>query len=370
MKKIRVAVIGGGHLGRIHARLLKNNPIARLSLVCDPQPLVQQAFIKDFNVRAVSDFRKSLDEFDAAVIATPTGLHADIARALILQGKHLLIEKPVTAESKDAHELARLAREKSLCVQVGQVERFNPAIQAAQSVVGTPKYIEASRQSGYTFRSTDIGVVQDLMIHDIDLVCQMFSGPLQSVHALGISMFGEHEDIAQARLEFACGGVANLTASRCSFQPERIVKIFGTKGYASADLTQHRVTSVQVPHWIAQREFDFSAVSDDQKQYIREHLFSQVLPKSELEVAPVNAIEAEQTDWLESIGQFRDPIVTIEQGARNVEIAEEIIGQINAHRWSSKNRAQVGPLAIPAQRDMNRQRIPAILQNDSAKKAA
>lgn len=370
MKKIRVAVIGGGHLGRIHARLLRNNPLARLTLVCDPQPLVQQAAIKDFNVRALSDYRKGLDEFDAAVIATPTVTHAEIARTLIQQGKHLLIEKPVTSHSKDAREIGKSAREKGVCIQVGHVERFNPAIQAAQAVVGCAKYIEASRQSGFTFRSTDIGVVQDLMIHDIDLVCHMFSGPLVSIHAIGISVFGENEDLAQARLEFACGGVANLTASRCSFQPERTFKIFGTKGFASADLVAHRVTNVQVPHWIAQREFDFLAASDEQKQFIRENLFSQVLPKTELEVAPVNAIEAEQTDWLESITQLRDPMVTIEQAARNVEIAEEIVGQINIHRWSAKNKAQIGPLAMPAARDTLRQRPPAILQADTARKVA
>lgn len=369
MKKFRAAVIGGGHLGRIHARLLKSNPLARLVAVCDPQPLAQQAAINEFNIRAVSDYRKIVDEIDVAVIATPSFQHAEIARDLLARGKHLLIEKPVTVEAKDARELAKLAREKCICVQVGHVERFNPAIQKAQETVGTPKYIEASRQSGFTYRSTDIGVVHDLMIHDIDLVCQMFSGQLESVHSMGMAIIGNLEDMAQVRLEFSCGGVANLTASRCSFAPERTFKMFGTKGFASVDLAKHLVTTVQVPHWVANREFDFLAASEEQKTFVREHLFTDVLKKSEAAVAPLNAIEAEQTDWLEAIRDFRDPLVTIEQAARNVAIAAQIVEQINEHSWSQKNKGMVGPLARPSAKDLNRDKVPEQLRAPRAKVA-
>jgi predicted dehydrogenase len=370
MKRIRVAVVGGGHLGQIHARLLKANSNVQLIAVCDPQPLVQQKVIQQFDLRAVGDARKILDEFDAAVIATPTTLHHEISRDLLIAGKHLLIEKPVTGTFAEGLDLLTLARTHGNVVQVGHVERFNPAIQNALGRIGTPRFIESQRLSGFTFRSTDIGVVQDLMIHDIDLVQWIFNGFPSEIRAVGLSVFGQNEDMAQARLEFPCGAVASLTASRCSYQPARRMNIFGTHGFASVDMTAGKVHVVEVPSWIRGREFDFFSLTAEQQAYIREQLFSEVLPKSELPIEPANAIDLEQRDWLQAIATGESPAVPLTSGVAAVRTAEAIREQAAAHGWLNKDPQMQGVFATPATRfDRQIDPLPAILQAPQRKVA-
>jgi predicted dehydrogenase len=330
-KRLRVAVIGAGHLGRIHSRLLNANPAVKLAVVCDPQPLAQQAAITEFNVRAASDYRKLISEFDAAVIATPSFQHAEIALDLMAHGKHLLIEKPLTIASADAWELAHQAAARGVCIQVGHVERFNPAVQAACAAVGNVRVIEAQRLSGFTFRSTDIGVVHDLMIHDIDLACHYLTGKLTQIQASGQVILGDHEDQAECRLEFADGGVAKLTASRCSPTAERSLRIIGSEGIAAVDLTRHTVRLSRFPQWLRRGDVDFLALDETQRTFVKENLFTQILPTEEVSVPPINAIEREQLDWLQAIRENRQPTIPADQGARNVEVAEQILNQIQ-HR--------------------------------------
>ena len=179
--KLNVAVIGGGHLGKIHTRLLKTVESVNLVAVAEPSPLAQQAVIDQFDVEVVSDYRKLYDRIDAAIIATPTRFHYQIADDLLGQGIHTLIEKPLTDCVSDAQALVEKAADTGCVVSVGHVERFNPAIRTALKLVGKPKFVQAARMSGFTFRSTDIGVVHDLMIHDIDLVNSMFAGEAEGV---------------------------------------------------------------------------------------------------------------------------------------------------------------------------------------------
>ena len=199
--------------------------------------------------------------------------------------------------------------------------------------------------SGYTFRSTDIGVVYDLMIHDIDLVNSMMPGSLIETRAIGMSMFGQNEDMAQARLQFDCGAVANLTASRCSFTPERSMQIFGTDGFAQIDFTQSKVTLIEVPSWIRNRELDFFHLTLEQQAFVRESLFENVLQKREIEVPRNNAILEEHQDWILAIKEGRDPKVNIEQGSEAVHIAKSVLDSLNTHRWERNNLATTGPLA-------------------------
>ena len=370
MKKIRVAVIGGGHLGQIHTRLLKSNLHASLVAVCDPQPLVQQKFIQQFDVRAVSDFRKILPDIDAAVVATPTSLHHAVAKELLSHGIHLLIEKPVTNDAEQARELVELAKTNKCIVQVGHVERFNPAIQVALKAVGQPRYIEAERLSGYTYRSTDIGVVHDLMIHDIDLASWIFGSPVIETRSVGMSVMGDHEDMAQSRLQFACGAVANLTASRCSYQPRRVLRLFGPAGFANVDLTANKVEVVQVPTWIGQREFDFKSANTEQQAFVREQLFHSILPKTEIVVEPANAIALEHQDWLKAIGTNRQPLVSLEQAAIAIDIAERILEQIKSHSWLAGQRQTIGPFAIFDPKQIAPSPIPASLSGNSVRRQA
>ncbi len=345
MSQLRVAVIGAGHLGKIHARLLSTINSVDLVAVVDPSPSARRSIQELLDVTVMADYRQLLHRIDAAVIATPTRFHFEVASQLLKSEVHCLIEKPLTDSVTDAIRLVDLAEENACVVSVGHCERFNAAIQEAQKTVGEPKFVQSSRMSGYTFRSTDIGVVHDLMIHDIDLVNSMFPGNLVDVRAIGISVFGKNEDIAQARLQFSCGGVANITSSRCSFVPERSLQIFGTEGYAKVNLANQSVDLVQIPSWIRNRDFDFDATTLEQQAFVRDNLFSRLLTLQQTEIEPNNAILAEQNDWLDAIRSGSKPRVDVEQGKQAVEIAQQVLDSIARHNWSTTEKGMTGPLA-------------------------
>jgi predicted dehydrogenase len=185
------------------------------------------------------------------------------------------------------------------------------------------------------------------MIHDIDLAQHLFGSAAMRVTASGIAVLGNDEDIAEARIEFTCGAIANLRASRCSFQPERTLNLFGTKGFASVDLAAQRVTVVEIPSWVQQRQLGFLDLNGQQQAFVREHLFDAVLPKRTVDVTPINAIEAEHRDWIEAIESNRDPAVTADQASRNVEIAERVIESIGQHAWSRSETRMCGAFATP-----------------------
>jgi len=344
--KLRVAVVGAGHLGKIHARLLHSQSEVDLVAVADPSPIAQQHIIDQFDTRTVSDYKKLIGQVDAAVIATPTRMHFQIAHDLLSEKIHCLIEKPMTDSVSDAQELVNLAHRQNCVVAIGHVERFNPAIKTALDLVGQPKFIQASRMSGYTFRSTDIGVVHDLMIHDIDLVNSMFPGEVLETRAVGMSIFGHNEDIAQARIQFNCGGVANLTSSRCSFSAERSFQVFGTDGFASVDLTNSKVTFVKVPDWVKNRQYDVLDTTPEQQAIIREELFTKVLPKTEIDVPKTNAILAEHKDWVAAIRSGETPRVSATYGMEAVSIAQTVIDSIATHRWSKFDPQSTGPFGM------------------------
>ena len=369
MSKVKVAVVGAGHLGRIHIKLIQQVAGADLVAVAEPQPLIQQQLHRDYDVQVVSDYKK-LENVDAVVIATPTVTHHEVASHFLSQGIHTLIEKPLTHCSEQANELLNLAEQNNCVVQIGHVERFNPAVSKALEYVGTPKFIEASRQSGYTFRSTDIGVVHDLMIHDIELINWIFGSEVVDSRSVGMSVFGNHEDIARSWIHFQCGGVANLTASRCSFSPERTMKIFGTEGFASIDLTTSTLKAIRIPSWVRQREFDFQACSLAQVDFVKANLFEQVLPVEEVAVARTNAILDEQSDWIEAIHEGRSPRVHIRAGVAAVDVAQRVLDQISMHSWAEGDRSMTGPFAVPPITSMHTDPMPlGLLQADTVRKA-
>lgn len=367
MKPLRLAVIGAGHLGKIHARLLPQIENVELVAVADPSPLAQKAILETHDVQVISDFTKLIGQIDAAVVATPTRFHYPIALELLTNGIHTLIEKPVTDDEDDARALVHAAQHHDCVLSVGHVEQYNPAISLAAEKAGRPKFIQASRMSGYTYRSIDIGVVYDLMIHDIDLVNTMFPGELVDCRAVGVSVFGGHEDIAQARLQFSCGGVANLTASRMSFSPTREFQVFGSNGFAVADLVSRNVKSVSLPNWVAQREFDFLNANPEQQAFIREQLFNEVLPNVETVADSVNAIQAEQMDWIQAIQSGSELRNTGENAAEAVAIAQRVLQQIESHCWAEFDVTQRGPMVSVPGKPMP---MPEALRSGKATKAA
>ena len=235
MRPVRLAVVGAGHLGRIHARLASSLPGAQLVAVVDPDSTNRRSVAEECRCEAYDHHRRLTGRVDAAVVATPTRFHASVATDLLAAGIHLLVEKPVTSTSLEAERLVDSAGRRGLVLQVGHVERFNPALIAARAHLDEPKYIDAVRAGGFSFRSTDIGVVLDLMIHDIDTVLSLVRSEVQSVDALGIALFGAHEDMAHARLVSENGCVATLCASRASYTAVRRMRVFSRRGMADID---------------------------------------------------------------------------------------------------------------------------------------
>lgn len=347
MTKLRLAVVGAGHLGRIHARLAHGLNEVQLVGVVDPIAANREQVTAETGVPAYAEIHELFGLADAAVIATPTCTHAEVAKPLLQGGLHLLIEKPLTPTVAEADELVTLAKRQHLTLQVGHVERFNPALTSLQSQLDDPKYIEARRCSGYTFRSTDIGVVLDLMIHDIDIVLSLVQSPVVGVEALGISVLGDQEDMVSARLHFASGCVANLTASRVSFKPERVMQVITPTCAASINFAERRSSVVQPMEQILTREFDAKTLGEDQKTHLRDNLFTDLLAKRDLPSLDVNAIEQEQLDFVAAIRTGTNPQVTGYAGREAVAVAEAILQQVAAHQWDGASGSRQGPFALP-----------------------
>ncbi len=235
MKKLRVGVVGVGHIGKNHARLYAELPAAEFTAIYDTDPARAQQISREFRALAAGSLSDFAERVDAASIATPTNTHFDVGRELLNCGKHLLIEKPIADNAAHASELAELAAQRQLVLQVGHVERFNPVLSALEELLTHPRFIEAHRLSPYPNRSTDIGVVLDLMIHDLEIVLHLVRAPVQTIDAVGVPVLSRGEDIANARLRFADGCVANITSSRISPERMRKIRVFQEDAYLSLD---------------------------------------------------------------------------------------------------------------------------------------
>jgi len=345
---IRLAVIGAGHLGRIHARIAAGLDGLELVAIADPVDAARQSVAQEARTRGVGDYRELIGDIDAAVVATPTTTHHAVCTELLASGISLLVEKPLTPTSAEADELVGLARRQGLVLQVGHVERFNPALASVASELRDPKFIQATRASGYTFRSTDIGVVLDMMIHDIDVVLSLARSPVEEVRALGISVLGRHEDIATAWLTFASGCVAQLTASRASFQQRRTMNIFTSRLSASINFATHEATVVRPREDVLRREFHAESIEAADRPYWKEHLFDELLVRTQQTTTPVNAIEEEQRDFVRAICTGKSPRVDGAAGRDAVAVAEMILRQIDEHAWDGTSAGRRGPQAMPA----------------------
>jgi len=235
MKKLRVGVVGVGHIGGNHARIYAELPQAEFIAIFDIDPVRAAEIAAKYKATAA----RSLEEFagmvDAASVATSTSAHFSVARDLLMRGKHLLIEKPITENTADARELAQHAAEKRLVLQVGHVERFNPVLSALEQRLTHPRFIEAHRLSPYPNRSTEIGVVLDLMIHDLEIILHLVDSTVENIDAVGVPVLSRGEDIANARLRFTDGCIANITSSRISPERMRKIRVFQEDAYLSLD---------------------------------------------------------------------------------------------------------------------------------------
>ncbi len=242
---LRTAVIGSGYLGRFHAQKYSALATSRLVAVADVAPAAGAALAGELGVVAYTDYRELLGLVDAVSIVTPTPTHFEIAKTFLEAGVHVLVEKPMTVTVDDAAVLVRIARQANKVLQVGHLERFNAAVQALQPILKVPRFIESARLAPFKHRGTDVDVVLDLMIHDIDLILSIVRSKVVAVDAIGSSVFSSETDIVNARIRFANGCVANATASRVSLKTERKLRLFQDDAYLSVDLQQKILTVIR-----------------------------------------------------------------------------------------------------------------------------
>jgi predicted dehydrogenase len=347
MKRPRLAVIGVGHLGQHHARILAAMPDVDLVAVADARADQAQAVAAKCGTQAREDFRSLVDDVDAVTIAVPTFLHRDVATPFLSRGIATLIEKPIASTVAEAEYLTNLAATHNAVLQIGHIERFNPALEALTNSPVRPRYIRGERLSTYTFRSTDIGVVLDLMIHDIDLVLSLVPSQVTSVSAVGVSIFGQHEDVADARIEFADGTVASLTASRASFNPSRKMRIWGEDGYASLDFQAREATIIRPSENLKRGIVDIEGVDLTQPAAVKNHLFGKILEVDKIHPEPRESLAAELQNFITAARRLTPPRVPGTDGLRALKLADQIVQALRSHQWGTSVPAAAAGIDTP-----------------------
>ena len=301
---VKTGVIGVGAIGRNHARIYAELEDSHLVGIYDANMEHAAAIAEEFGTKAFSSLDDLVAEVDAASVSTPTVTHRDIATQLLNSGKHVLVEKPISDSVDDAKAIIDLAHEKGLVLQVGHIERFNPVMSQLESRLDRPKFIECHRLSPFPQRSLDIGVVLDLMIHDLEIVLHLVSSPVASVDAVGIPVLTRREDIANARIRFEDGCVANITASRISPERMRKIRVFQSNAYLSLDYQDQS-------GWIYRKD-------------------GLEIGREEVEVEKDEPLKCELMSFVECAAKGEAPKVSGQQGADALDVALEITRLIEA----------------------------------------
>jgi len=322
--KIRCGVIGAGHLGKIHARIMRTLPEFELVSIIEPIEAARAAAAETFQCAVDSDHRPWVERLDAVIVATPTKLHHRIAADFLRAGKHVFVEKPLTSDVDEAAELVTAARRTRTVLQVGHVERFNPAWSSAVSRLSAPNFVECRREGPFTFRSTDISVVLDLMIHDIDLTASLVRSPVIDVEAFGDRWFGKQHDEAYARLKFENGCVAVLHASRVATSAARRMRLRTDRELAQIDFQTRTVDITHLDARLQRGEIDVEQMTAAERDAAKKNL-GELLRHETAVVDPYDAITAEQIDFAESILTGRRPRVSGDDGLEAVRIAHRIV---------------------------------------------
>lgn len=315
---IRTGVIGVGYLGRFHAQKYAQMEGARLVAVADPDTQAREGLERELGVEGVADHRRLIGRVDAVSIVTPTPTHHAIARDFLDAGVDVLLEKPITVTPEEGAELVELAQRRSRILQVGHLERFNAVIQAVMPRLARPRFIESARLAPFRQRGTDVNVVLDLMIHDIDLILGIVRSPVVSVDAIGSSVFSGEIDIANARLRFENGCVANATASRVSLKTERKLRVFEDDAYLSVDLHQKVLTAI--------RKADGVVPEGMPPVSIEEQSFE-----------PGDALKDEIAAFLHSVSTRQAPLVSGADALLALQVAVQITEQVGKSQARFRN---------------------------------
>ena len=326
MGMLKVGVAGVGHLGKVHTKLWKQVDGASLIGVYDAQSQQAEAVAEEHGLRAFASLEELLPEVDALSIVTTTKAHYDVAKQALLAGKHVLIEKPITTTVEEADELIAMAAERGLKVQVGHVERFNPALLAAEPFLNDPRFFESHRMAQFKPRGTDVAVVLDLMVHDIDVILSLVKSPVSSIDASGVAIVSGQLDIANARIKFENGAVANVTASRISQTPLRKMRVFARDTYLSLDFGAKSVDLFRLlPEGESAKEASMALMLGE----IEKGNVPRSIVYEKPEVADLNPLKYELELFRDAILRDERPIVSGEDGRRALAVAEEILRTID-----------------------------------------
>ena len=336
MRTLRTAVIGAGKMGGIHAKVYSQLAQSELAAVADIDVSRAQALASQYACRALADPSALLGQVDAVTISAPTSEHHRLAKLFIENRIPVLIEKPLASTVEEGREIVQLARRYDTVVAVGHSERCNPVVQAMKRLDIEPRFIEANRVSPYPFRSADIGVVLDVMIHDIDIILSLARSPIRRIDAVGVNVIADHEDICNARIVFENGCIANVTASRLALKTERKVRVFSRQAYLSLDYFRKEGIVIQtdpnvdVVRWIREhqqaKDFDFSQVN-----------WTDLLHIEQLDITEAEPLRVEQEAFLRAAADaaYR-PEVTVEEGLAALECADQILECVRTHRWETE----------------------------------
>lgn len=330
MDELRVGVIGTGHLGKLHARLYKKIKNARLIGIFDTNHESAQDVAKEHKCKHFKSLQEIIEEVDAVNIVTPTSAHFEIAKFAIQNNKHIFIEKPITSTVSQAEQLLKLSLKQQCLIQVGHIERFNSAMESLRDVELNPIFIEAHRLASFNPRGTDVAVILDLMIHDLDLILHLVKSEPVKVDASGAGVISNNVDIANARIEFENGCVANITASRISAKKMRKMRIFQKNAYISMDFLEGFSEIFYLPQE-NQASFQDSTLAfslgeidaGDQKREIK---------YSKLKRKKINPLQNELQSFVDSILKNQDPLVSAEDGIRALKLANKVLQKISEHQ--------------------------------------
>jgi predicted dehydrogenase len=335
MDRVKVAVLGTGSLGKEHVRIYHDLAAAgevQFVGIYDVVAETARRFADKYRVKAFGSIAEAAAASDALNIVTPTSTHFEISKPLLQQRKHLLVEKPMTDNAAEAAELVRLAAQNQCLLQVGHVERFNPVFKYLETVATQPRFIEVHRLSSYTARSTDIGVVLDLMIHDLDVVLAFVKSPVTSVDAVGIPVLSKSEDIANARLRFANGCIANLTASRISPEKMRKIRVFSggaMTSYISLDYRAQEGYILRVARDGEEQSSLFKKLLASKDSTIISEFAGKRIVREPVPLAKEEPLKLELQHFIECVRAKRTPVVSGESAKQALDLAFQITTQIS-----------------------------------------
>lgn len=321
---LKIGVLGAGHLGKIHIRCIKDIPGFDLIGFYDPNPEIAAQVEKEFNVTNFGSLDELIESVDVVDIVTPTVSHFECASKSLKKYKHVFIEKPIVTSLHEARELIKIAGEANVKVQVGHVERFNPAFLAVESYIHKPMFIESHRLAQFNPRGTDVPVILDLMIHDIDIILSVVKANIRKISASGVPVVSDTPDIANARIEFDNGCVANLTASRISLKSMRKSRFFQKDTYIAVDFLNKEIEVVRIQNADPKSTSPALFTIDLGPEKETKQIFF-----NKPEVKPLNAIKAELESFHSAIVNNTIPPVTINDGYSALEVAYQIIEKIN-----------------------------------------